>query len=491
METSVAESFRNGIVLITGSTGFLGKILTEKLLRSCPVKNVVVLVRSKKELNASQRVAKIYKQALFDRIRHEKPEFTKSIKIIEGNLEEPSLGLSLNDLEWMIENVNFVFHCAATIKFNEPLDLASKINIQGTENLLALASKMKNLKGFVHVSTAYSHCPRNEIKEEYYNVPVTATELKNMLVDNAPTSSIIEDWPNTYTFTKAVTENVILTNEYCLPVSIFRPSIIGCTKSEPEPGWLENMNGPTGLIAGVMVGFLRTAPNIGSNITDIIPADYTVNALISVMWDTVNRHKQSNGVPFEAPKIYNYVSCVESPLTWDRYSKEMHDQFYTAPPLQAMWYGFYIPYTNFIVGSILRFFLHRIPAAFMDLMLILSGKSPKMLKMYSKSENMIDLLHEFSIRQWIFDNRNTRELWLSLNKDDQNTFRFSLKKFDWSSYIGSYYHGIRKHILHEDLNNVERALSKHKMLLRMHQFCVVLIMYLVFHLCWMFIKYLF
>jgi fatty acyl-CoA reductase len=46
----------------------------------------------------------------------------------------------------MIENVNFVFHCAATIKFNEPLDLASKINIQGTENLLALASKMKNLK---------------------------------------------------------------------------------------------------------------------------------------------------------------------------------------------------------------------------------------------------------------------------------------------------------------------------------------------------------
>jgi len=56
------------------------------------------------------------------------------------------MGSSLNDLDWMIENVNFVFHCAATIKFNEPLELASRINIQGTENLLALASKMKNLK---------------------------------------------------------------------------------------------------------------------------------------------------------------------------------------------------------------------------------------------------------------------------------------------------------------------------------------------------------
>lgn len=64
METGVAESFRNGIVLITGCTGFLGKILTEKLLRSCPVKNIVVLIRSKKELSASQRAAKIYKQSV-------------------------------------------------------------------------------------------------------------------------------------------------------------------------------------------------------------------------------------------------------------------------------------------------------------------------------------------------------------------------------------------------------------------------------------------
>lgn len=64
METGVAESFRNGVVLITGSTGFLGKILTEKLLRSCPVKNIVVLVRRKKDLNASQRVAKIYQQTV-------------------------------------------------------------------------------------------------------------------------------------------------------------------------------------------------------------------------------------------------------------------------------------------------------------------------------------------------------------------------------------------------------------------------------------------
>jgi len=85
-----------------------------------------------------------------------------------------------------------------------------------------------------------------------------------------------------------------------------------------------------------------------------------------------------------------------------------------------------------------------------------------MLRMYAKTESMIDLLYEFSTKQWKFDNNNTRQLWLSLSKDDRNMFQFSLKSFDWKSYIKSYYYGIRKHILHEDLSNVEEALSKNK-----------------------------
>jgi alcohol-forming fatty acyl-CoA reductase len=42
--------------------------------------------------------------------------------------------------------VNFVFHCAATIKFNETLQTATKINVQGTDNILDLATTMRNLK---------------------------------------------------------------------------------------------------------------------------------------------------------------------------------------------------------------------------------------------------------------------------------------------------------------------------------------------------------
>jgi len=83
---------------------------------------------------------------VFDRLRFEKPDFVTKIKIIDGNLEEPSLGFSTDDRDWLINNVNFVFHCAATIRFNESIQIATKINIQGTENLLELATKINNLK---------------------------------------------------------------------------------------------------------------------------------------------------------------------------------------------------------------------------------------------------------------------------------------------------------------------------------------------------------
>lgn len=77
------------------------------------------------------------------------------VKIIDGDLVESSFGLKSTDRDWLIENVNFVFHCAATVKFNETLENATKINILGTERLLTLASQMKNLK--VKNNTLYKY----------------------------------------------------------------------------------------------------------------------------------------------------------------------------------------------------------------------------------------------------------------------------------------------------------------------------------------------
>ncbi|CAH1738322.1 unnamed protein product [Aphis gossypii] len=486
MGISIAETFRDGVVFITGSTGFLGTILLEKLLRSCDVKTIAVLVRSKKGLAASQRAVDIYQRAVFDRLRFEKPDFVTKIKIIDGNLEEPSLGFSTDDRDWLINNVNFVFHCAATIRFNESIQMATKINIQGTENLLELATIMNNLKGFVHVSTAYSHCPRSEIKEQFYPVSISAKELKKLIKRDENIQNFGADWPNTYTFTKALTENDILTYENQLPISIFRPSIIGCTQSEPEPGWLDNINGASGIITPLIVGILRTIQLSRNKKTDIVPVDYTANALISVMWSTVNRYKYSDEKNKE-PKIYNYVSSADSPIHWDKIINYTFEAYHQAPPLETMWYIFCIFSDSRWLVYILRFLLHRIPGAFIDFSFIIRGKNPKMLKMYKKLESMTDLLKVFTTSEWKFDNGNTRELWSLLSQEDRKTFRFGFEEFDWKSYIKYTVYGIRKHILHEDLSNLPKALSKNQKLFWLHVLCIFLIVYIVFQVCWMFV----
>lgn len=55
---TIAEYYAGKNVLITGATGFMGKVLVEKLLRSCPeVKALYLLVRPKAGQSMQQRVS--------------------------------------------------------------------------------------------------------------------------------------------------------------------------------------------------------------------------------------------------------------------------------------------------------------------------------------------------------------------------------------------------------------------------------------------------
>lgn len=65
---------------------------------------------------------------------------------MNGNLEEFSLGLSEEDKKKFSEEVNIVFHGAATVRFDEKLKLAVGINVIGAREVLKLAKTAKNLK---------------------------------------------------------------------------------------------------------------------------------------------------------------------------------------------------------------------------------------------------------------------------------------------------------------------------------------------------------
>jgi alcohol-forming fatty acyl-CoA reductase len=55
--TKMQEFYRGKTVLITGASGFMGKVLIEKLLYSCSeIKQIMILVRPKRGKTGAQRV---------------------------------------------------------------------------------------------------------------------------------------------------------------------------------------------------------------------------------------------------------------------------------------------------------------------------------------------------------------------------------------------------------------------------------------------------
>lgn len=59
--SEVQEFYRNATIFITGGTGFMGKMLIEKISRSCPhFKHIYLLIRNKKGKAVNERIDTIF-----------------------------------------------------------------------------------------------------------------------------------------------------------------------------------------------------------------------------------------------------------------------------------------------------------------------------------------------------------------------------------------------------------------------------------------------
>lgn len=86
--------------------------------------------------------------------------------------------------------------------------------------------------------------------------------------------------PNTYTLTKSIAEQIVLTYSNKLPISIVRPSIVTAAYNEPYPGWIDGIQGITGIIVEIARGTLSSILATSKYTCDIIPVDIVVNTII-------------------------------------------------------------------------------------------------------------------------------------------------------------------------------------------------------------------
>lgn len=124
---------------------------------------------------------------------------------------------------------------------------------------------------------------------------------------------LLGEWPNTYVYTKAITEDVVRKYSVGLPICIVRPSIVTSTDEEPIPGWINNIYGAVGIVLGAGMGLLRTLHCIPENTAEIIPADYVIANIIVAAWD-IGKRKWVLVFRRTSFVIHSFTLCI-SPIS--------------------------------------------------------------------------------------------------------------------------------------------------------------------------------
>ena len=455
--SSIEAFFADSVILLTGATGFLGKALLEKLLRACTrLATIFILIRPKKGQTVEQRYKKLLENPVFDRIRTEFPDAFNKIYPVEGDVSFPNLGLSPEDRNTLIQRVSIVFHGAATVRFDEPLKVAVNLNTQSTDHIIELCRNMKNLVSVIHVSTAYSNANRQEIKESIYTTkvkPSTVIAMCEGLDDdmlNVLEEKILENHPNTYTFTKNLAEQLILTKAKDLPIAIVRPSIVCAAQEEPFPGWIDSLTGITGMIAGAGSGIIRSIICDSNMNVNIVPVDYVVDTLICAAWHSTIQHNNTI-------KIYNCTTSgqiIRWGVAWDIINKYAIEW----PTKNVMWYPGVTFRTNKFMHKVMSSLLHILPAFVADIFLRLLGRKPMLMKLAKRVERATHTYSFFATHEWKFSSDNMNDLSKKVKAlNDSSRFNTDMHGFDLETYGRNYMLGIRKYILNESLENISKA----------------------------------
>ncbi|XP_062549903.1 fatty acyl-CoA reductase wat-like [Armigeres subalbatus] len=454
------DFYRDKVVFLTGGTGFLGKLYIEKLIR-CGVSEILLLSRSKKGKTSMERLTTILSsEPVFTRYQEDPDLYHQKLKIIDGDVSKHQLAISNDDLSYIINNANIFLHAAADVRFDESLKESVETNIRGTSEILKIAEQAKTIEVFIYVSTAFSQCNRDSIEEKFYPAkfdPYKLIELVEKEEDEVSFEvmgkKIIEQWPNTYAFTKSLAEEVVRRYTDKIPIAVIRPSIVTTTHSDPIPGWTDNIYGFNGVVVGAAAGTLRIFHINNDYRADIIPADIVINATLAVAWYATDHREETN-----------IVNCTvaDHPLTWGMVRNEQLKWQDKIPFLGGLWITTYNTTRYYLISEFLKIFYHIIPAIMFDFALKLNSQKPRVLKLYRKVHKFSDVLRFFTNNEWNFRNDQLHKVISHMTEDDRKYFFCEIRKIDWKDFLAQNIMGLRMYIMKEKMDNLEQAMKQYK-----------------------------
>ncbi|XP_015782718.1 fatty acyl-CoA reductase wat [Tetranychus urticae] len=494
MESEVCQFYEKRSVLVTGGTGLIGKCLVYNLLANCPdVGTIYLLLRKKREFSFDQRRERYLNYDIFKNLKT--PNLLNKLVFIEGAVDAKNLGLSNDILSKVTAEVSILFHSAASVGLEagyKGADQAANSNLRGTMNVLELCRSMTNLACLVYVSTATAYHFKSLIEEKIYPVPCTPEQFLSVMESGdakAIDKFLREDmkmFPNAYTLTKALSENLCQAENSNIPICIVRPPIVSSSVATPVPGWTNKMQAFNAMILLWVMGLSRCLTWDPDTRIEVAPVDYVCNVMITAAWFTGQKR------PVDTVPVYNVVPSEDNSVTWRKLLEYSLDVVFESPSIKAIrWPGRQMisPKTPFkLLYSII--FQHIIFAIFSDLFLICTGSSPQICALMIKMVNTIKSVRWFLTKDWHYINTNYLALTDHLNEHDRKLFPMSMKNMDWKSYIHTGYYGIRKFVLHEDDDNTKAAIGRLRRLTMITNGAVIFAFLMIISTCFILVLFL-
>ncbi|MDH5671022.1 MAG: fatty acyl-CoA reductase [Myxococcales bacterium] len=158
---SVRDAYAGKHVLLTGATGFLGKVYLMRLLDSVDtVGRIYVLLRPKNLVGGVARFEKMVNTSPAFRPLHERfgSRLSKLLRdkvvVLEGDASEPGMGLPLTTQRRLHRDLDLVVHCAGLVDFNPDLRKAVASNVHATMYMADLVERCDHA-ALLHISTCY------------------------------------------------------------------------------------------------------------------------------------------------------------------------------------------------------------------------------------------------------------------------------------------------------------------------------------------------